>query len=178
MSFFTKVINFISGGIGEKIIETVREYFPPALSEADRVKIEVAIREASRQHELRLIALAQREQQAFDQRVKELEGTAADLRQFGFIGKIVIFLRGIQRPIWGFFVLYLDLMVFSGRWEFRGVESGGASGALPLDLLSAFWVVNFLVLGFLFGERAMRNVMPFFKQRMGVNSSNGDHAKG
>ena len=34
-----------------------------------------------------------------------------------------------------------------------------------LDLQSAFWVINFLVLGFLFGERAMRNVMPFFQRR-------------
>ena len=38
---------------------------------------------------------------------------------------------------------------------------------MGLDVQSVFWVINFLVLGFLFGERAMRNILPLLQQRMG-----------
>lgn len=173
MSLFSKITNFLSGGIGEKIVDTVKEYFPPKLTEAERMRIEEAIRQSARHHELQLIDLAQKEQQEFDQRVRDLEGTAKDLQQFGWIGKIVIFLRGLQRPIWGFFVLILDYNIFSGNWKFSDMQTvKEAAESVPLDLQSAFWVINFLVLGFLFGERAMRNVVPLFKQRMGIRSAN------
>jgi hypothetical protein len=58
----------------------------------------------------------------------------------------------------------MDFMVFSGQWPLTGSTTQNAANSL--DLQSAFWVINFLVLGFLFGERAMRNVMPFFQNRI------------
>ena len=81
----------------------------------------------------------------------------------------------------------MDIQVFSGNWDLSGgnVENGAAgavvgaleSTALPLDLQSAYWLVNFLVLSFLFGERAMKNVLPLLQQRAGgsvnVTSNNG-----
>lgn len=168
MSFFTKVTDFLAGGVGEKIIDAVKDYFPPKLTEAERMQLEEAIRQASRQHELQLLNLAQEEQQAFDQRLREMEGTASDLQQFGTVGKIIVFLRGMQRPIWGFFVLYLDYYVFVlGKWPKLPEQASAAAGSMGLDVQSVFWIINFLVLGFLFGERAMRNVLPLLQQRMG-----------
>ncbi len=165
MSIFTKVVDFISGGIGEKIIDTVRAQFPPKMSEAEKQRMEAAIREASRQHELALLTLAREEEEEFNSRIKELEGTASDLTQAGFLGKIIIFLRGSQRPLWGYFVLFMDIMVFSGQWVIKGSEING------VDLQSAFWIINVLVLGFLFGERAVRNVAPIFQNQFDKNKA-------
>jgi hypothetical protein len=88
-----------------------------------------------------------------NKRIAEMEGTASDLLALPFIGRIMLFLRGSQRPTWGFGVLYFDFMIFSEQWQL-------AEGTQE----SAFWIINFLVLGFLFGERAMKNVLPLVTQ--------------
>lgn len=177
MSFFGKIIDFLSGGVGDKIVDTVKDYFPPKLSEGERMKIEEAIRQTAREHELRLIELAQTEQQAFDNRIKEMEGTAKDLQQFGVFGQLIVFLRGMQRPIWGFFVLYMDYNVFIlGKWP--TVEMNDGVTNIGLDFQSAFWMINFLVLGFLFGERAMRNVLPLMQGKLGNAKPATEEAKG
>lgn len=177
MAFFGKVVEFLSGGIGEKIVDTVKDYFPPKLSESERMKLEEVIRKAAREHELQLLTLAQQEQQQFDDRIREMEGTAKDLQQFGKLGELVVFLRGMQRPIWGFFVLYLDYAVFvQNKWPTVEIEQ--AAGSVGLDFQSAFWMINFLVLGFLFGERAMRNVLPLLQKRIGGAATAESDAKG
>jgi len=51
--------------------------------------------------------------------------------------------------------MYMDVMWFSGKWS-----------GLTDQQESALWVINTLVLGFLFGERAVKNVMPFMTQFM------------
>ncbi len=91
-------------------------------------------------------------------RIAQQEGTASDLKTIPFLGPIMLFLRGAQRPIWGFGVLYMDFMIFSGAWILKVNENG--SGMQE----NAFWVINFLVLGFLFGERAIKNVLPLVNQ--------------
>lgn len=62
----------------------------------------------------------------------------------------------MQRPIWGFALLYIDLKVFSGAWSMTPDS----------QTESAFWLLNLLILGFLFGERAVRNVMPMVNRRL------------
>lgn len=100
-------------------------------------------------------------EQTFNQRVKDLEGTATDLKQFGWVGKTVIFLRGLQRPIWGFGTLYMDYMIFSKEWVIPNEDQ---------QLKSAFWIINFLVLVFLFGERAVKNVGPLVIQMLNLGN--------
>jgi hypothetical protein len=167
MSVFSKILDFVSGGIGEKIVETIQGQFPARMSEADKKQIEEAVRQAARQHEMQLLTMAQAEEQEFNNRIRDLEGTAKDLNASGFFGRIIIFMRGAQRPLWGYFVLVLDIMVFSGKWDLAGKSAGG------LDLVNVFWVINLLVLGFLFGERAMRNVMPIVQAKLGKNQAQG-----
>ena len=161
MALFAKIADFLGGGLGSKIVDTVKDYFPPRLSEGERAQIEQAIQQSAREHEVRLLTLAQEEQEEFNQRIKDLEGTSADLIQAGWFGRVIIFLRGAQRPVWGFGVLILDFMVFSGSWQLRPMDVGGGQ---MVDLVSTFWAINLLVLGFLFGERAVKNVMPLLKQ--------------
>ncbi|MGY8897787.1 MAG: hypothetical protein ACKVI8_07115 [Paraglaciecola sp.] len=164
MSTLTSIANFLTGGFGEKIVEGIQAYFPPSLSDAEKANIELALKQQIHAATMDLQNAAQAERQQFDDRVKQLEGTASDLARFGWLGSIIMFLRGCQRPVWGYLTLYMDLCWFSGKW-----------GALSSQQESAFWIVNLLVLGFLFGERAIKNLMPliteFMKQR---SSSKGE----
>lgn len=158
MSFFTKVSNFLTGGIGGKIVDKVLSQFPDKLSEEQKSAITQAATQATREYEKELLELAHQQDVEFNQRIKDLEGTAQDLKHFGWIGSIVVFLRGCQRPTWGYLTLYMDMKWFSGQWA-----------GLSQQQESALWIVNILVLSFLFGERAIKNAMPFitefFKQK-------------
>ena len=57
--------------------------------------------------------------------------------------------------VWGFAVLYADMMWFSGKW-----------GVMTAQQESALWVINLLVLGFIFGERAVANLAPVISDMM------------
>ena len=108
--------------------------------------------EIAHNQELELLKVAQIADGEFNQRIKDLEGTAADLRKIPVLGSIILFMRGCQRPIFGFFTLIMDYLVFSGAWNIEQESR----------LESAFFAINLLVLGFLFGERAVKNVLPLF----------------
>lgn len=85
----------------------------------------------------------------FNRRTLALEGTASDLKAIPILGSIVLFFRGMQRVIIGYGTMYVDFNVFSGLWKLQDDA-----------LMSAFWIINFLVFGFLFGERTLKNVLP------------------
>jgi hypothetical protein len=86
---------------------------------------------------------------AVTDRAARLEGTAGDLKAIPYLGPILLVLRGAQRPIIGYGVMYVDYMTFSGIWK---LPDG--------PILNAWFATNILVLAFLFGERAIRNVAP------------------
>lgn len=163
MSVFAKVASFLSGGIGGKIVDKVLSQFPDKLSDAEKAQVAAAITEATREHEIELLSLAKEQDEQFNRRMISMEGTAKDLQQFGFLGKAIVFLRGAQRPIWGYGVLVMDFMVFSGQWKLTEHVKVVDDSALGLNIESSFWVINFLVLGFLFGERAIKNIAPLVK---------------
>lgn len=89
------------------------------------------------------------------ERAAQLEGTTRDLLALPVVGRLVIFLRGMQRPVWGFGTLWGDFMVFSGRWNVALQTDGNWT---PEGM--ALILINLLVLGFLFGERAVKNLLP------------------
>lgn len=161
MSFLSKIGDFLTGGLGNKIAETVKEYFPPDLTPQQKAKIQAGIRKSTQQHEQELKRLAieadevqLQKQKEFNERIEKMEGTASDLTQFGWLGRIVLFLRGMQRPFWGFATFYLD-----ARWMFS-VEEFSERQELALVL------INVLVLTFLFGERAIKNIAPLIARIM------------
>lgn len=168
MKFFPKLIDFLFGGIGSKIVDKVLAQFPDKMDEKEKAELESTILKTTKEYELQLIKLAHEEEKLaleeiklFQDRIRNMEGTAKDLQQFGLIGKIIVFLRGCMRPIWCFAVLYGDYMVFSGNWNPAAIETKANT---MMNLEAAFWIINFLVLGFLFGERAVRNAVPVFKE--------------
>ncbi|MEQ8548755.1 MAG: hypothetical protein RIC03_12635 [Cyclobacteriaceae bacterium] len=152
MSFGNIVKNLFAGngGIGGKIIDGIQDYFPAKLDEAEKANLKIKIQESAHAIEMSIAENTLKVYQEFNDRIKQMEGTASDLQQFGWLGKIVVFLRGAQRPMWGFAVMYMDFMIFSNRWQ---LVDGSQKE-------NAFWIINFLVLGFLFGERAIKNIIP------------------
>jgi len=147
---FEKILSILGSNVIDKVANVV-DRFVTTKEEKELLKIEM--QKILHLQEMEGQKFALEAEHEFNNRIKELEGTAKDLQQFGWIGRIVIFFRGLQRPLWGYGVAYMDVMVFSGKWMLEDQE-----------IKSAFWVINFLVLGFLFGERAIKNVAPLIKE--------------
>jgi hypothetical protein len=150
MSFFAGLAEIATGGLGKTIIDTIKEYFPPEMTAEQRANISLAATQLELQKAREFSDAQHRAEEALNARIAMYEGTAADLKGIPLLGALMLFARGSQRPVWGFATMLLDYQVFSGAWKLEG------------DIITnAFWIVNFLVLGFLFGERAVTNVMPF-----------------
>ncbi len=156
MGIFSSIADIFSGGIVGAVSDAIQAYFPPGMSAADKAKMTMAVRQAEMEHERQVLKLAHQAEAEFDKRLAEHEGTAADLKALPVFGPVLIFLRGCQRPAWGFGALAVDWMVFSGGWDVA--LSRPLGGWTPQG--TALVAVNVLVLGFLFGERAVKNVMP------------------
>lgn len=154
MSLLTSITDIIGGSLFKEVKEVVMAYLPPDSTPEQKMAIQIKLNELelAKQHQLDL-AVADAEQRITD-RIALTEGSAQDLRAIPIVGPIVLFLRGLQRPVWGYATLYGDAMWFMGRWQLGDQQQ------------SALWVINFLVLGFLFGERAVQNVAPLIADIM------------
>lgn len=152
-NLFTKAIDFVSNGFGSSVVEAVKDYFPPSMSEQEKAELSFRIQTATDQKALKVQELNNEAQAEFNRRIAELEGTAKDLKTIPLLGPLMLFLRGCQRPVWGYSTLYINFKVFSGGWD-----------GLTETQESALWIINFLVLAFLFGERAMKNVTPLIER--------------
>ncbi|AWL12816.1 hypothetical protein HMF8227_02364 [Saliniradius amylolyticus] len=157
MSLLDKVGDLLTGGLGKTIVDGIQAYFPPDMPPEQKARLELAIKEQTLQKTQLLHQAAQEERAEFNQRIRDMEGTASDLKRFGWIGSLLIFLRGCQRPVWGYMTLYMDVMWFSGKWS-----------GMTTQQESAMWIVNLLVLFFLFGERGMKNVMPLINRFLSI----------
>jgi hypothetical protein len=141
----------ISGFLGEgdnSVLGVVKSYFPPSMTETEKAELSIKIKNAEASRDIKLQQLVNESTQQFNDRTKQMEGTASDLKTIPYVGGFIIFLRGCQRPLWGFATLYFD-----NKWLFSTQEFSDRQEM-------AFIVINVLVLGFLFGERAVKNLMP------------------
>ena len=75
---------------------------------------------------------------------------SSDLSGIPFFSSFFFFARGCQRVLWSIFTLILDWKVFSNSWKLQADT--------PIE--STFFIVNILVLAFLFGEIALKNMTP------------------
>lgn len=149
MSILDKVVNLFGGGLVDSVLKTVEKYLPPDLSPAEKATLELELQKLAFEKQKQADAIMADAEKRVTERISLLEGTATDLRAIPWLGPIMLFMRGAQRPVWGFAILYSDMMWFSGKW-----------GALTQQQESALWVINLLVLGFIFGERAVANLAP------------------
>lgn len=160
MDFFDAikgVTDFLSGG-ENSIIGTIKGYFPASMTELEKSELSMRIKDAEASRDLKTQQLVNEATAQFNNRIKDMEGTASDLKSIPFVGTIIIFLRGCQRPAWGFATLWFDyLWLFSPAIiNDAGIKLAQFSEKQEMALI----VINILVLGFLFGERAVKNLMP------------------
>ena len=157
MGLLDSVVNTLTGGLGSQIVDTITKYLPPDLSPEQKANIDLAAQNIELQKARDGIQAQQEAEKLVNERIAMYEGTASDLKSVPYIGALMLLLRGSQRVAWGFGTLWLDFQVFSGTYKLTD----------PI-ISNSFWVVNFLVLGFLFGERAVTNVMPFITEMIKV----------
>ncbi len=151
---FDKIVNLLSGNLAGGIVDAVKAYFPPSMSEAEKKEFELRLTEITNRHEIELLKEVTGAEAEFNQRIKDMEGTASDLVKIPYLGAFMLFLRGSQRPAFGILVLVIDYQIFSGGWK---VADGSS-------LTQMLFSINILVLGFLFGERAVKNVLPLIQK--------------
>jgi hypothetical protein len=162
MGILADITNFVGGGLFKEIKDTITTYYPPELSPLQRAELDLKVQGllANKQAEASRILSDAATQ--LDKRIAEQEGTASDLQALGWVGKPIVFLRGVQRPLWGYATLYMDFQWFFKSYTFSDQQH------------TALIIINVLVLGFLFGERAVLNLQPliekvFAKPTVGVN---------
>jgi len=144
------VANIALGGLPDTIMGIVEGIAGDSMPPEKRAELKIAIAQETTKREIAANDAARDAESMVTERAAQLEGTASDLAQLGWIGRLVIGLRGVQRPLWGFGTGWLDIMVFSKSWP---IEPDSMTEV-------AFVLINLLVLGFLFGERAVKNLLP------------------
>ena len=150
MGILDGVVDAVTGGLGGKIVDTLSKYFPPDMTPEQKANVELAAKNVELQQTIVANNAMQEAKKNLNERIAMYEGTASDLKSVPYLGALMLFLRGAQRPVWGFAALFIDWQVFAGAWTLTN----------PI-VQNAFYIVNVLVLGFLFSERAVTNIMPF-----------------
>jgi hypothetical protein len=161
MGLLDGLANVLTGGIADKAIDTFKAYFPPDMTPEQKASIAIAAQNLELQTKIQADKAIDDATKELTDRIATLEGTASDLKSLPVVGPIMLFIRGAQRPVWGFAVMWMDYNVFSSAWKLTD----------PV-LNNAFWLINLLVLGFLFGERAVANVMPFITEMFKAKNGN------
>ena len=159
MSFFEKSVDLLGGGVVKTVAETITKYFPPGMTSQEQAQLQKELAELEHQRTIEAARWAHEADKEFNQRIRDMEGTAGDLQAVPVVGHLLMLLRGAQRPLWGFGTLVIDWQVFSGVWEIEEEQQ------------SVLLAINLLVLGFLFGERSVRNVAPLLERWFGHPAS-------
>ncbi|WP_419787315.1 hypothetical protein [Pseudodesulfovibrio sp.] len=162
MGFLSSITDFFGGGVVKTIADTVKDYFPPSMTDKEKADLSGRIREEELRYERDIMKLAVQADKEVTRRAAELEGTAKDLKTIPVIGPLIIFVRGCLRPAFGCFTLFTDWQIFCGNWRVTMTTDTGSYTAEGLLVLA----LNILVLGFLFGERTVKNLMPLFTRFM------------
>lgn len=160
MSILAKVTDFVSGSLFKEIKDGVMSYFPPDMSPQQKAEAELNVQRFLMEKEAQANKVLQDSATQLDKRIADQEGTARDLKSIPILGSLVLFARGAQRPVWGFATLWID-----ARWFFE------ANLKFNEQQQTALIVINVLVLGFLFGERAVQNLTPMIVQVFGKSKN-------
>lgn len=155
MSVFSKLTSFVTGGLFKEVKSLIQDYYPPDMSPQQKAELERKLSELEVSKQKVILENLADAEKTLNTRISEQEGTASDLKQLPIIGRLVLFLRGVQRPLWGFFAMYLDYVWFT------------TSPGYTEQQQTALIVINILVLGFLFGERTIKNLSPLIVKIFG-----------
>lgn len=159
MSILSKLTDFVGGSLFKEIKDGVMSYFPPDMSEQQKTEAKLNIERMLMEKQAQANELLLKSTAQLDKRIAEQEGTATDLKALPVVGRLVLFARGVQRPVWGFATLWIDNQWFFGNYSFTDKQE------------TALIVINVLVLGFLFGERTVQNLTPMIVQVFGKSKN-------
>lgn len=155
MSILSSVRDLLLGN-GSSLVSEIKDiamaYFPPDMPPEKRMEFELRAQQVQFEKEKQLAQVVLDAEKSITERTAMLEGTASDLKGIPYIGPLVLFLRGLQRIAWGYATIYIDWLWFTGQYEFSPIQD------------RTLLIVNVLVLGFLFGERAVQNVAPMLNE--------------
>lgn len=154
MGILEKLGDIVGGSLFKEAKEIVMAYWPPEVPPEKKLELQARLNEIELTKARQIDQAIAEAEQRITERIALTEGSAQDLRAIPIVGPVVLFLRGLQRPVWGYATLFGDAMWFMGKWQLNEQQE------------SALWVINFLVLGFLFGERAVQNVAPLIADIM------------
>ena len=157
MNFLKTLGDFIGGGLFKELKEGVMAYFPPDMNPLQKAEAELQIQDMLFKKQMEANRVLDNAASELNKRIGEQEGTASDLKTIPILGHVIIFLRGLQRPLWGFGTMLMDY-----KWFFCG-------GTFTDQQQTAMIVINVLVLGFLFGERTIKNLEPLIVKVFGKN---------
>lgn len=147
------ILSSIVGVLPRTIERVLDRTLPASMSDAEKAEVRKEMLDVAHQHELSLLVLSNEAEAMFNKRTADMEGTAADLKAMPILGPIMMFMRGAFRPLFAFAVLVWDWQVLSGAWKTEHTE--------------LLFAVNVLVLGFFFGERAVKNIAPLLQKKLG-----------
>lgn len=154
MGILEKLGDIVGDSLFKEAKEIVMAYWPPEVPPEKKLELQARLNEIELTKARQIDQAIAEAEQRITERIALTEGSAQDLRAIPIVGPVVLFLRGLQRPVWGYATLFGDAMWFMGKWQLNEQQE------------SALWVINFLVLGFLFGERAVQNVAPLIAEIM------------
>lgn len=163
------VANTFTGGLAGEIIDAVAGELGPDITPEQQAKLKMTIENNLLKREQLAMQAANDAERNLTDRVAQLEGTASDLKSVPFLGPLMLFIRGLIRPLATIMVCVIDWQVFSGSWQPVVTYDTGA-GVETIDMMNLLFLLNGLVLSFWFGERAIKNVMPFVTQMMAQRS--------
>ncbi|MGB1238833.1 MAG: hypothetical protein ACPG4U_11525 [Pseudomonadales bacterium] len=157
---FTDVEKCMAALSGKAMSQQVAQSLPETLKQAEKELVALKV-EALIDKQTSDLKIAHAQVKAdVNARMQALATSTKDLEKVPILGSLGLLLRGLQRPIWSLALLFIDLKVLSGAWK---VEEGS-------QLDAVFWLLNLLILGFLFGERAAKNVLPVINRQLGRSS--------
>ena len=154
MSFLTGIWGAVTGKVPDVLGRAVDRVLPERLTEKEREEIRLAVMQATHEYEVNMLKLANEAELAFNDRLRDLEGTASDLKAVPVIGPLMLVVRGSVRPVVSLFVAWWDWRLLSGAWEWRP------------EFLEWLLAMNTIVFVFYFGERASRNVIPHVVRKL------------
>lgn len=152
MGILSKITDFVGGSLFKEVKDVAMSYFPPDMTPREKAEIEMKLQQFLHEKEMQTQQLLLEANNQLDKRISEQEGTASDLKSMPMLGRPILFLRGLQRPFWGFATLVMDYKWFFGAYTFTEQQQ------------TAMIAINVLVLGFLFGERTLKNLTPLIVQ--------------
>lgn len=154
------IAGFFGGDTGKELVGFIRDRWPAKLSDAELAEIEHENNRLEFEREQAAMRWANEQDAAFFQFTKEMEGTASDLKGVPLLGPIVIFMRGMFRPIFAYFTMYLDFTWFTTDTSHWTEQQN-----------MAMIVINIIVLVFFFGERTVKNLLPMIAQVFGAKAN-------